>query len=232
MPPKAIITAYIELLTRGENISNATLRRKNSRIPLIPAQELFEQYAKWYRDVKKYFDTLVPEASTLFYRYELTYIPTTDTPLLWHNYTLKQLGEELEKLRHDVNEIKKALRESREHVETVVSVSDTVIHINRAGYSLSFNTLTGEVKLNNHKTVFPVGKKKYIALKCIVTGPSQKAKYKSLYEGLRLVNHQEKNRRVQDTITALKYGLNILPRTKTSNPDIIVNAQSDGYYLK
>lgn len=232
MPPKAIITAYIELLTRGEKISNATLRRKNSRSPLIPAPEVFEQYAKWYRDVKKYFDTLVPEAGYLFYRYELTYVPTKDASLLYYNYTNKQLGEGLEKIRRDVNKIKKSLRESREHVEDVVSVSDTNVHINRAGYTLNFNILTGEVVLNKYRTFMPVGQKKYTALRCIVTGPGQKGIYTKLYEELDLNKYTDKDRRLHDIMREVRTHLKITPKKDAINPDIFVSLPNDGYALK
>ncbi len=233
MPPKAIITAYIELLTRGEKISNATLRRKNSRSPLIPAPEVFEQYAKWYRDVAQYFDALGDEASSLLHRYELTYIPSTEKGgNLFYHYTSKQLGEGLDELRRDVNKIKKAVRESRPYVEEKVSVTDTEILVERNDYSLRFNITTGEVVLNKYRTFMPVGQKKYTALRCIVTGPGLKGTYKKLYEELGIETHFEKERRLHDIMREVRTHLKILPEKQAVNPDIFINLPKDGYALK
>lgn len=232
MPPKTLISTYIELLTRGELISNATLRRKNSRSPLIPTSVLFEQYARWYWDVKKYFHELGEEAEHLFYKNELTHLPTQPEDRTFYHYTNKQLGEGFEKLRRDVNKIKKSLRESREYVEDVVSVSDTTILVTRNGYSFSFNTLTGEVVLNNYRTFMSVGQKKYTALKCIVTGPGQKGTYKKLYEELDINKYFDKDRRLHDIMREVRTHLKIVPKKSAINPDIFINLPNDGYALR
>ncbi|MCA9355658.1 hypothetical protein KC865_03900 [Candidatus Kaiserbacteria bacterium] len=232
MPPKNLISTYIELLSRGEHISNATLRRKNSRSPLIPTSVLFEQYATWYRDVAGYFDALGEEASYLIHRFELTFIPADTTDRQFYHYTNKQLSNEVDKLRHDVSLLKKAIRDSRPFVEKQVSTSDTSISIKRGGYSLRFNTLTGEVVLNKLKTHMPVGQKKYTALKCIVTGPGHKATYSELYKELGLEKHLEKERRVHDIIREVKTHLKILPIKNALNPNIIKSIPGDGYALK
>ncbi len=233
MPPKALIKTYVDLLTRGERISNVTLRRKNSRIPLVPAQELFEQYGSWYQDVAQYFDALGDEASSLLHRHELTYIPSAEKEgNLFYHYTSKQLSEGQDELRRDVNEIKKAIRKSLPYVEEKVSVTDTEILVERNGYSLQFNIATGEVVLNQYRTYMPVGQKKYTALKCIVTGPSLKGRYAELYKALDIENHYEKERRVHDIMREVKTQLKILPKSTAVNPDIFINLQNDGYALK
>lgn len=232
MPPKTLINTYIELLTRGERINTATLRRKNSRSPLIPTQELFGQYATWYRDITEYFDVLGEEAGYLLHRFELTFIPADTTDRQFYHYTNKQLSNEVDKLRRDVNLLKKAIRDSRPFVEERTSTSDTTINIKRSGYLLHFNTLTGEVVLNKLKTHMPVGQKKYTTLKCIVTGPGHKATYTELYKELSLEKNLEKERRVHDIVREVKMQLQILPKNKAVNPDIFINLQNDGYMLK
>lgn len=232
MPPKTLLKTYIELLTRGERISNATLRRSNSRSALIPAQKLFEQYGTWYRDVTRYFDTLGDDASYLLHRHELKYIPAETNDRLFYHYTNKELSEGFDELRRDVNHLKKAIRDSRPFVEKQVNTTDTTILIERNGYSLQFNTLTGEVVFNNHKTYMPVGQKKYTALKCIVTGPGHKGTYTELYKELGLEKHFEKERRVHDIMREVKTQLMILPKRNAINPDIFINLQNDGYALK
>lgn len=232
MPPKTLINTYIELLTRGERINTATLRRKNSRSPLIPTQELFGQYATWYRDITGYFDVLGEEAGYLLHRFELTFIPADTTDRQFYHYTNKQLSNEVDKLRRDVNLLKKAIRDSRPFVEEQVSTSDTSISIKRSDYSLRFNTLTGEVVLNKLKTHMPVGQKKYTTLKCIVTGPGHKATYSELYKELGLEKHLEKERRVHDIIREVKTHLKILPKKDALNPNIFKSIPGDGYALK
>ncbi len=232
MPPKSTVAyKYIDLLIRGENIANATYVRKGHCTPQPSTEELFNAYAKWYTDVKSYFDVLGPESSNFFYSYELTHIPAVFDARVYYNFTQKQLSDEVRKLRRDVNALKKIMRESREDIKEA-EVSNALVTIKRGGYAFSFNTVTGEVTLNGYRTIFPVGQKKYVALKCIVTGPSNKGTYNVLYEELGLTIHPEKERRVQDIIREVKIGLSILPKSKASNPDIIENAPSDGYFLK
>lgn len=230
MPPKTIAHTYIELLTRGEQIANTTYARKNSRTPLPTADVLFSQYSKWYEDVEKYFEKLGDDATYEFHSYELTHAPAPSDSQVYSLYTLKQLGEEFKKIRKDVNSIKKILRNNCDLV--VANTNDPIIKINKSGYTLIFNTVTGEVELNSYKTILPVGQQKYVALKCIVSGPSYKGTYVKLYEDLGLTNKPGKDRLLHDVIRGLKTKLKILPKKSAINPDIFINLSKDGYILK
>ena len=97
--------------------------------------------------------------------------------------------------------------------------------------NLKINLNTGEFKYHNTAGYFSSGSKELAFLKILYMSPTHQATYNELCGRPEILFSNDKLN-LNETIKSLKRKLNIIPKTKGSNPNIIKSVPKYGYRLE
>ena len=136
----------------------------------------------------------------------------------------------LQQLTESPTELNKFLKKYGKHLKIPITSNEAERYIGE----LKLNTITGNFTYYKTKGNFPIKNQEFKLLNLLINSPDYQSDHdsiaKTIYSNLDSSNKTTKFR-IQQIIKKIKIKLNILPKSKKTNPNFILNIPNVGYKL-
>lgn len=235
MSPSENKKTFSSLMLEGINITRKAQEGDAIYGKENQLQEVFDDYHIWKSRIKDFLTNTNSNSLEWYQFYQADSVPSLKGGLEYGDITSEVSQSLLKKIRLETTgklQLLKLLGDSLfpENLPKVQLPNTDTIKLGKEN-SFSFNVVTGDSVLNGTKTNFKVGQQKFKIINTILSSKEHQADYESMSKILGFENNKTKHADIQQIIKTIKEDLKILPRKKSSNPDILFNIEKYGFRI-